>query len=116
MGYSSVRQCAGKEKEWTDCEANDILMYGIRGVVVENRHTRCSVVVWHNTQGGSRFMDASSGGRKEGRSADTRLRTRKAEEADKVVLIPGITVRRLISYRAALIGPSQGFPKRRLLH
>ena len=60
-------------------------------------------------------MDASSGGRKEGRAADTRRRTRRAEEADKVVLIPGITVRNLISYRAALIGSSQEFLKRRLL-
>ena len=60
-------------------------------------------------------MDASSGGRKEGRAADTRRRTRKAEEADKVVLIPGITVRKLISYRAALIGSSQEFLKKRRL-
>ena len=44
-----------------------------------------------------------------------RQRKREAEEADKVKVAPGVTVARLRRFRAALIGPIQGLPKRRRL-
>ena len=37
------------------------------------------------------------------------------EEADKVEVAPGVTVASLIRFRTALIGPTQGLPKRRRL-
>ena len=40
---------------------------------------------------------------------------REAEEADKVEVAPGVTVASLRRFRAALIGPTQGPPKRRRL-
>ena len=40
-------------------------------------------------------------------------RKREAEEADKVEVAPGVTVASLRRFRAALIGPTQGLPKRR---
>ena len=42
-------------------------------------------------------------------------RKREAEEADKVEVAPGATVGSLRCLRAALIGTSQGLPKRRPL-
>ena len=44
-----------------------------------------------------------------------RQRTREAEEADRVEVAPGVTVASLRRFRAALIGPTQGIPKRRQL-
>ena len=44
-----------------------------------------------------------------------RQRKREAEEADKVEVAPGVTVASLRHFRAALIGPTQGLPKRRRL-
>ena len=44
-----------------------------------------------------------------------RQRKREAEEADKVEVAPGVTVASLRRFRAALIGPTQGLPKRRRL-
>ena len=38
---------------------------------------------------------------------------RDAEEADKVEVAPGVTVASLRRFRTALIGPTQGLPKRR---
>ena len=40
---------------------------------------------------------------------------RDAEEADKVEVAPGVTVASLRRFRTALIGPTQGLPKRRRL-
>ena len=39
----------------------------------------------------------------------------EAEEADKVEVASGMTVASFRSYKAALIGPTQGLPKRRRL-
>ena len=39
----------------------------------------------------------------------------EAEEADKVEVAPGVTVASLRRFRTALIGPTQGLPKRRRL-
>ena len=44
-----------------------------------------------------------------------RQRKRKAKEADKVEFAPGVTVASLRRFRAELIGPTQGLPKRRRL-
>ena len=44
-----------------------------------------------------------------------RQKKREAEEADKVEVAPGVTVASLRRFRAALIGPTQGLPKRRRL-
>ena len=38
-----------------------------------------------------------------------------ADGTDKVYIAPGVTVASLRRFRAALIGPTQGFPKRRRL-
>ena len=40
---------------------------------------------------------------------------REAEEVDKVEVAPGVTVASLGRFRAALIGPNQGLPRRRRL-
>ena len=44
-----------------------------------------------------------------------RQKKREAEEADKVEVAPGVTVASLRRFRTALIGPTQGLPKRRRL-
>ena len=46
---------------------------------------------------------------------DHRQKKREAEEADKVEVAPGVTVASLRRFRTALIGPTQGLPKRRRL-
>ena len=46
-------------------------------------------------------------------ASEHRQRKREAEEADKVEVAPGVTVVSLRRFRAALIGPTQGLPKRR---
>ena len=43
-------------------------------------------------------------------------RKREAEGADKIEVAPGVAVGSLRCFRAALIGPTQGVPKRRRLH
>ena len=45
----------------------------------------------------------------------TTHKKRDAEEADKVEVAPGVTVASLRRFRTALIGPTQGLPKRRRL-
>ena len=47
--------------------------------------------------------------------AITRQRKREAEEADKVVVVSGVTVGQLRSFRSALLGPSLPPLKRRRL-
>ena len=51
----------------------------------------------------------------ENASQHRRQRKREAEEADKVEVAPGVTVASLRRFRAALIGQTQGLPKRRRL-
>ena len=48
-------------------------------------------------------------------ASEHRQRKREAEEADKVEVVPGVTVASLRRFRAALIGPAQGLPKGRRL-
>ena len=70
---------------------------------------------WYNTvhEGGCRFMAAWV--REEEIASDQRQKKREAEEADKVEVAPGVTVASLRRFRTALIGPTQGLPKRRRL-
>ena len=49
--------------------------------------------------------------REEESASNQRQKKREAEEADKVEVAPGLTVASL-SFRTALIGPTQGLPKR----
>ena len=60
-----------------------------------------------------RFMAALA--REAGNAPESRQRKREAEEADKVKVTPGVTVASLRRFRAALIGSTQGLPKRRRL-
>ena len=53
--------------------------------------------------------------REEEKTSENRQRKRKAEEADKIEVTPGVTVGSLRRFRATLIGSTQGFPKRRRL-
>ena len=50
--------------------------------------------------------------KEEGNASKHRRRKREAEEADKVEVAPGVTGASLRRFRAALIGPTQGLPKR----
>ena len=64
-------------------------------------------------EGGCRFMAAWV--REEENASNQRQKKREAEEADKVEVAPGVTVASLRRFRTALIGPTQGLPKRRRL-
>ena len=62
---------------------------------------------------GCRFMAAWV--REEENASNQRQKKREAEEANKVEVAPGVTVASLRRFRTALIGPTQGLPKRRRL-
>ena len=96
----------GKEKEWTDCVAEDVRAFGIGG---DWKAAALERGAWDDTviAGGRRFM---AGWRKEEESAAiTRQRKREAEEADKVVVASGVTVGQLRRFRAALWTFSSAF-------
>ena len=71
--------------------------------------------VWYSTvcEGGCGFMTARV--REDEQASENRQRKREAGEAAKVEVAPGVTVGSLRRFRAALIGPTQGLPKRRRL-
>ena len=71
--------------------------------------------VWYSTvrEGGCRFMAAWV--KEEEKVSEHRQRRREAEEADNVEVAPGVTVASLRRFKVALIGPTQGLPKRRRL-
>ena len=50
--------------------------------------------------------------KEEEKASEHRQRKREAEEADNVEVAPGVTVASLRRFRAALIGLTQGLPKR----
>ena len=50
--------------------------------------------------------------REEEKASENKQSNKEAEETDKVEVTPGVTVGSLRSFRAALIGPTQGLPKR----
>ena len=53
--------------------------------------------------------------KEEEKVSEHRQRKREAKEADQVEVAPGVTVASLRRFGAALIGPTQGLPKRRRL-
>ena len=99
------------EKEWTDCVADDLRLFGVTG----NWNTAAlDPGAWYNTvhEGGCRFMAAWV---REEENVSNQRQKREEEEADKVEVALGVTVASLRRFRAALIGPTQGLPKRRRL-
>ena len=54
--------------------------------------------------------------REKEKACENRQREREAEKADKVEVAPRVAVGTLRCFRAAVIGPIQGLPKRRRLH
>ena len=102
----------GEEKEWTDCVADDLRL---SGVTEDWRTAALDPGAWYNKvhEGGCRFMAAWV--REEENASNQRHKKREAEEAKKVEVAPGVTVASLRRFRTALIGPTQGLPKRRRL-
>ena len=64
-------------------------------------------------EGGCRFM--ATWVKEEEKASGHRKKKKEAEEADKVKVVPGVTVASLRRFRAALIGSTQGLPKQRRL-
>ena len=94
------------------CVADDLRLFGVTG---DWKTAALDPGAWYNTvqEGGCRFMAAWV--REEENASDQRQKKRDAEEADKVEVAPGVTVASLRRFRTALIGPTQGLPKRRRL-
>ena len=105
----------GKEKEWTDCVADDLWLFGItRGTGAPPHLTLGSGLIYSAVhEGGCRFMAAWV--KEEENASKHRQIKREAEKADKVEVAPGVTVASLRRFRAALIGPTQELPTRRRL-
>ena len=101
-----------KDKEWTDCVAEDLRLFGITG---DWNTAALDPGSWYSTvrDGGCRFLAAWV--KEEEMASEHRQRKREADEADKVEVAPGVSVASLRRFRAALIGPTQGLPKRRRL-
>ena len=76
----------GKEKEWTDCVADDLRLFGVTG---DWRTAALDPGRWYNKvhEGGCRFMAAWV--REEEDASNQRQKKREAEEADKVEVAPG---------------------------
>ena len=102
----------GEGEKRTDCVADDLRLFGITG---DWSTAALDPWVWYSTvhEGGCRFMAAWV--KEEENASNQRQKKIEAEEADKVEVAPGVTVASLISFRAALIEPTQGLPKRRRL-
>ena len=102
----------GKEKEWTDCVADDLRLFGITG---DWSTAALDPGAWYSAvhEGGCRFIAAWV--KEEENASNQRQKKREAEEIDKVEVAPGVTIASLRRFRAALIGPTQGLPKRRRL-
>ena len=79
----------GKEKEWTDCVADDLRLFGI---TKDWSTAALDPGVWYSAvhEGGCRFMAAWV---KEEENASNQLqKKREAEEEDNVEVAPGVTV------------------------
>ena len=74
------------------------------------KHT---VVMFPGREGGCRYMAAWV--RQEEKASENGQRKREAEEVDKVEVASGVAVGSLRRFRAALIGPTPGLPKRHRL-
>ena len=92
--------------------AEDLRLFGITG---DWNTAALDPGAWYSTirEGDCRFMVAWV--KEEEKASEHRQRKREAEEADKVEVAPGVTVASFRRFRAALIGPTQGLPKRRRL-
>ena len=102
----------GKGKKCTDCVAEDLRLFGITGdwnTAAIDPGAWCSTI----REGGCRFMTAWV--KEEEKASNQRQKKREAKEADKVEVAPGVTKASLICFRVALIGPTQGLPKRHRL-
>ena len=101
-----------KEEEWTDCVADYLRLFSITGGWST---AALDLGVWSSIvhEGGCRFMAAWV--KEEENASKHRQRKREAEEADKVEVAPEVTVASLRRFRAVVIGPTQGLPKRRRL-
>ena len=75
----------GKEKEWTDCAADDLRLFGVTG---DWTTAALDPGAWYNTvqEGGRRFMAAWV--REEENASNQRQKKREAEGADKVEVAP----------------------------
>ena len=92
--------------------ADDPRLFGVTG---DWRAAALDPGAWYNKvhKGGCRFLAAWV--REEANASNQRQKKREAEEADKVEAAPGVTVASLRRFRTALVGPTQGLPKRRRL-
>ena len=92
--------------------AEDLRLFGITG---DWSTAALDPGVWYSTahEEGCRFMAAWVNG--EENASKQRQKKREAEEVNKVEVAPGVTVASLRRFRAALIGPTQGRPKRHRL-
>ena len=100
-----------------NCEAEDLRLFGITvaGTLLLP-HLIYPAWSLHSTaicEGGCRFM--AEWVKDEEKASVHRQRKREADEVDKVEAAPGVTVASLRRFKAALIGPTQGLPKRRRL-
>ena len=93
-----------KEKEWTDCAADNLRLVGIED------GERCKTVAldpgkwWEMVmEGGRMFM--ATWRKDEERAAEFRRNKREAEEADKIPIASVVTAGQLRRFREALIGP-----------
>ena len=93
----------GKEKEWTDCVADDLRLSGITG---DWSTAALDPEVWYSTvdEGGCRFMAAWA--KEEENASKQRQKKRGAEEAGNVEVALGVNVAGLRRFRAALIRPT----------
>ena len=90
-------------------------MDGLRG--------RGPSAIWHHGDRSTAALDPRAwydtvcerGLRKASKASETQHTKRDAEKAGKVEFVPGRSVGSLKRFRAALIGPAQGLPMRRLL-
>ena len=92
--------------------AENLRLFGIRG---DWNTAALNPGAWDSTvrEGRCRFMVAWV--KDEENTSEHRQRKRETEEAEKIEVAPGVTVASLRRFRAALIGPTQGLPKRRRL-
>ena len=99
------REPGRKEKEWTDCVADDLRLFDITGDW--STAALDPPAVWYSAlhEGGCRFM--STWVKEEEHTSSHRQKKREAEEADKVEVARGVTVASLRRFRPALIGPTQ---------
>ena len=92
--------------------AEDLRLFGITddwNTAALYLGAKCSTV----REGGCRFVAAWV--KQEEKASEHRQRKREAEEADKVEVVPEVTVASWRRFRAALIGPTQVLSKRRRL-